>query len=121
MKDARQYSDKAIAIRAAKLESDDLDLAISCTNDANTLLNESRVDECLKDHPLADKIWMNKAGVDEVYRGLTYLNVGRVHSLPGDGPVAISYFRKAENFISGISNNIFLIGQAFLGHYSKRS
>lgn len=115
MTEGQDYSEKAIAIREAKLAPDDLDLAISYNNYENALLNEGRLDDSLANHALSDSIWADRGRDDEVYRGLTYLNTGRVYSLKGDAHVAISYFQKAEKIFSGISNNMFLIGQAFPG------
>ena len=110
MAEGQLYSEKAIDIRTTKLGPDDLDLAISYGNYASSLLNEGKFDDALANHALSDSIWTDTGRDDEVYRGLSYLNVGRVHSLKGDAPAAISYFKKAEAIFSGLPNKMFFIG-----------
>lgn len=115
MTQGQDYSEKAIAIREKMLAPDDLDLAVSYNNYANALLNEGKFEDSLQNHALSDIIWSDKGMDDDIYRGLAYLNTGRVYSLKGDGTVATSYFEKAEKIFSKSSNNMFLIGQVFPG------
>ena len=105
------YSDRAIAIREARLSADDLDLASSYNNFANTLNNEGKYDEAITHYALAEKVWAEGGeGKSRVlFAALAQLNMGRSYALKGDGTTAVRLFEAARAYFSEKGHTTFTV------------
>ncbi|KAL2671552.1 hypothetical protein Neosp_014142 [[Neocosmospora] mangrovei] len=113
MEMGRVYSEKAIEIREAQLESTDVDLANTYNNFANTLNNEGKFAEALTHYVMAENILsdVNETKEKVVYSALAELNMARSFALKGDTEKAIALFESSGDFFTKKSHKMFVIGR----------
>lgn len=132
MQEGKEMFDMATALREKHLPPGDLDLANSYRNCAVISLSEGRYEDALTHHVLGDKIWQDAGRVDDIYQGLSYLNVGRVYSLRShatgqsknleeDHNIAMRYFRDAERVFTAMNSKVFLPRYALTFRLNSRT
>lgn len=112
MEMGRAYSEKAMAIREARLAPTDADLAATYNNFANILNNEGKFSEALTYYTKAENIISNVGGTKQtvVYGALAQLNMARSFAFKGETDKADALFESSGEFFSKESHHLFLIG-----------